>query len=275
MPPLDGRRIALLESRKSAELAVLVRRLGGTPVVAPTVREAPHLEEVARFVDALLTRRQSFVIFQTGAGALHLLSEAERRGQLPDVLAALLETTIVCRGPKPVAAIKRYGLTPTIMSERPHTTREVLEGLADRPLDGVQVLLVHYGERNAALAAALEARGARLQEVFPYEWSLPDDVAPIEDLVRDVIGHRVDAVLFTSQVQCRHLFQVADTLGLAGPLADSLNRDVVVGAIGPVSAEALRQVGVVPDVLPGAANMPSLITAIADYFELTGPADAV
>ena len=58
-------------------------------------------------------------------------------------------------------------------------------------------------------------------------------------------------------------------MGLAEGLALSLNHDIVVGAVGPVCASALKRAGVTPDVIPSSPNMPSLITAIADYFELT------
>jgi hypothetical protein len=56
----------------------------------------------------------------------------------------------------------------------------------------------------------------------------------------------------------------------AGELTRALNADIVVGAIGPVCAHALRQLGVTPDVMPAASNTASLITAVADYFDLIG-----
>ncbi|HVY46659.1 MAG TPA: uroporphyrinogen-III synthase, partial [Minicystis sp.] len=36
-----GLEVALFESRRAAEIASLVRRFGGVPVAAPTIREAP------------------------------------------------------------------------------------------------------------------------------------------------------------------------------------------------------------------------------------------
>lgn len=128
-------------------------------------------------------------------------------------------------------------------------------------------MLVHYGERNRAVADMLRSRGARLKEVCPYEFMLPDDLAPITGVVRDVLAHRVDAVLFTNRVQCRHLFQVAAEMSQAEGLAMTLNQDVVVGAVGPVCARALTKAGVTPNVVPNASNMPSLIQAVAKFFE--------
>jgi hypothetical protein len=76
------------------------------------------------------------------------------------------------------------------------------------------------------------------------------------------------------QIQCRHLFEIAADMGLTEGLILSLNRDIVVGAVGPVCAQTLRGHGVVPDVMPASPSMPALITAVAGYFELTqGPSE--
>ena len=52
-----------------------------------------------------------------------------------------------------------------------------------------------------------------------------------------------------------------------------LNQDVIVGAIGPVCAAALRAGGVIPDVMPASPNSASLVGAVADYFDLTTDAE--
>jgi uroporphyrinogen-III synthase len=269
MSTLSGRRIALLESRLSHEIATLVHRLGGVPITAPAMDEVPCHNDFNVFIDGLAGRRFSLAIFLTGTGTLTLLGEAHRRGRLNEALAALRQTTIACRGAKPLAALKRHGLRAQITTGRPHTSRELMSALATVDVKDRGVVLVHYGERNVEIAESLRSRGARLDEVCPYEWTLPEDLGPITAVVRDAIAHRLDAVLFTSQVQCRHLFQVAAEMGQLEGLALSLNRDIVVGAVGPVCASALKKVGVTPDVIPASPNMPSLITAVADYFELT------
>jgi uroporphyrinogen-III synthase len=268
MPSLHGTRVALLESRMSTELAELVRRLGGVPVAAPSVREVPREAETAAFVDELASRRFGVVIFQTGVGATALFREAEKHGRLQDVVAALADVVIVCRGPKPTAAVRRYGLTPTVVPQKPFTTKEVLEVMADVDLTSREVALVHYGERNAALADALRARGARLAEACPYEWALPEDIEPLRALVRNPAG-LADALAVTSQIQVRHLFKVATELGLAKELAAALNEDIIVAAVGPVCADALKEAGVTPDVQPADPKMGPLLTALADYVELT------
>ena len=92
-------------------------------------------------------------------------------------------------------------------------------------------------------------------------------------LVRELLEDRIDAVAFTNQIQVRHLFQVAAEMNLADRLKEKLSRgDTVVAAVGPVCAEALQALGVTPDVIPARPKMGPMITALAEYFELTDEA---
>jgi uroporphyrinogen-III synthase len=269
MAGFGGRRIALLEARMSDEVAALVRRLGGNPDSVPAVREVVRPGEAGPFLDALLAGRLSIVIFLTGAGASALLREAARLERLDATLNALRSATIICRGPKPVAVMRRHEVPVHVTAAEPFTTQDLLRALEPIALEHTRVGLVHYGEKNVALSTALAARGAQLEELFLYEWELPEDVDGLKRLVGEIIGGRVDAVAFTSQIQCRHLFKIADDLGESARLAQSLNADVIVAAVGPVCAEALQALGVTPDVIPSRPKMGPMIAALAEYFELT------
>ncbi|MBI3401609.1 MAG: uroporphyrinogen-III synthase [Acidobacteria bacterium] len=270
MPTLKGARVALLEARMTGELSDLVRRLGGVPHAVPALREAPTPEQVPLFIDALSTGRLSVVIFLTGVGVTALFREAERLGRLDETLTGLRVTTNACRGPKPVAALRRHDVPVQIAAAEPYTTGALLDALSGVDLRGKGVALVHYGERNQALADALTSRSARLEEWCLYEWLMPEDRAPLAGLVRELIDERIDAIAFTSQIQWRHLFRVATDLGESSALVEVLNRHTIVAAIGPVCASALRACGVTPDILPAHSKMGSLIVALADYVELTG-----
>ncbi len=87
-------------------------------------------------------------MFLTGAGATALFREADRQGRLPFLLESLSRATLVCRGPKPSAALKRVGLAATVSAADPYTSREVVEALDHIDLRDIEVTLLHYGERN-------------------------------------------------------------------------------------------------------------------------------
>ena len=273
MRALDGRTVAILESRKAEDLAAMVARLGGTPVLAPAVRERPTGYDAGPLLTQIAQGRFPVAVVLTGAALTALLTEAERRGVLDPVRAAFATMTLACRGPKPLAALKRYGLSASLSTTRPHTSRELLEVLSTISLEAAAVVLLHYGERNPAISDALRTRGAQVEDVCMYEWALPEDVTPLEDLVRRICtaNPAIDALLVTSQVQLRFLLEIARRTNLATALTEALNAHVVVGAVGPVCADALRAAGVIPDVMPAAPNSASLVGALADYFELTDP----
>jgi uroporphyrinogen-III synthase len=269
---LDGVRVALLESRMSGELAQLVRRRGGIVRSAPAVREAPVecAGIVADFVSRLETSARRVHVFLTGAGATVLFQEAERQGQLPSVIESMKRGTVVCRGPKPAAALKRYGISATVSAKSPYTSHELLEVMAAIDLVDTEVTIVHYGERNGALAAALMMRGAVLNELCVYEWRLPDDIGPLQDLARSIARREVDAVIFTSQVQWKHLLHVASDLGVADGVIGALSTDVVVATVGPICSGALVEAGVHPHVVPDSPKMGPLVAALAQYYVHTG-----
>jgi uroporphyrinogen-III synthase len=269
MRTLRGRTVALLESRQRDQLAGLIIRFGGVPVLAPAVREVPNLVDAGPIITRLIDRHYPIVIAFTGVGVTALLAEAERRGLGEDVRRALASVTIVCRGPKPQAALKRAGLTASLSTATPHTSNELLETLGATNLAQVPVIVLHYGERHVAFTDALTRRGAHVDDLCLYEYALPEDVAPLHSVVRRMIAGEIDALLVTSQIQFRFLIEIATRAGLVEPLVQALNEQVIVAAIGPVCATALRAGGVIPDVLPGVPNSAALVSAVAEYFELT------
>jgi uroporphyrinogen-III synthase len=270
---LKGVRVALLESRMGREMAELIRRYGGIPGQVPSVRESPLdcTEAVAGLLRLLEAPQRRIFVFLTGAGAAALFHEVDRQGRLQFLLESLSRATIVCRGPKPTAALKRVGLAPTVSATDPYTSREVLDALSHIHLNGAHVTIVHYGERNAALAGQFQARGARVHELCLYEWLMPDDIQPMRDLIRRVIAREVDAVVFTSQIQARHLLSVARAIQAADQLIDALNRNVIVAAVGPICQAALVDAGVTPHVVPDNPKMVPMITALAEYCSARGP----
>jgi uroporphyrinogen-III synthase len=127
------------------------------------------------------------------------------------------------------------------------------------------VALLHYGERNAPLAEAVLGRGAWLEEICLYEWQLPEDLEPLKALIGEIISGRVDAVAFTSQIQVRHLFQIAAEMEKSEQLREALKGKTVVAAVGPTCAAAIESFGVLPQIVPQPPKMGQMVLALADY----------
>ncbi len=265
-PNFAGLRVAALESRRAEEITNLIRKFGGEPVVAPSMREVgtPSNRDAIDFANRLMTGGIDVVLFLTGTGVRHLMSQLERQVDRQRFLATLSDVVTIARGPKPAAALKELGLTPTHRTTEPHTWREVL-ALTDRhvPLANQVVAMQEYGVPNASLVAGLEARGARVVALKVYRWELPEDTGPLEQLARSIANGEIDVLLFTSSHQAVNLLRIAERLQLAEELNGRLQQTII-ASVGPDTSETLRELGLSVDLQPEHPQMGQLVAAAAE-----------
>lgn len=270
MTPLDGMRIATLEARMSDALASLISRRGGEPICVPAVREAQMdcAADVAHLIDKLESNLLDIIVFQTGVGARALFREAEKQGRYDSLLDALHNITTVCRGPKPTAALKQAGVHISLGIHAPYTTHELIFALDSLSPCGKRIMVLQYGERNATLLSALRERSATVDDICLYEWLLPQDTTPMRTLIHQMLCGDIDIIAFTSQVQIRHLYRVAEAEGISQQtLSDALNTQTIVAVVGPTCAAALNAVGVTPDIQPTHPKMGHMVNTLVEYVE--------
>lgn len=264
--------IGLLEARMSRELSRLVEKHGGSPICVPALREVPGSPEATRgAIEGLLEGRHDTVIFMTGVAASLLFEAAEQQGLRQELVGSLQRVTTVARGPKPTAALRGFGVPPTITAREPFTSAELIDALSALPLEGRPVLLFHHGERSATLAETLRARQVVLSECFLYRWLLPEDTRGLEGLVGSIVSREVDALVVTCQVQFRNLYEVARSLSLASALVDALRGGVVVAAMGPTCQATLQVHGVPVHVMPEVPKMGPLIRSLMLHLMQAAP----
>lgn len=264
-PTLQGLRVVAFESRRAAEMAELIRRHGGEPIVAPSMREVPLSENTAalEFLRGLEAGAIDIVVFMTAVGLRTLVAAVAAEWARERVAAALGRATLVARGSKPVAALRELGLQPQLTVPEPNTWREVLATLdAGLAIAGKRIAVQEYGVPNEELIAALERRGAAVSRVTVYRWALPEDTGPLRAAVGALCTGTIDIALFTSGPQVDHLFQVAAGEEGAERLRAAFAR-VLIASIGPVCSETLRQHELSPDLEPAHPKMGHLVAEVA------------
>jgi uroporphyrinogen-III synthase len=247
---LQGRTVALAEGRQLEELTHLLEKEGARPLPCPLVNilDAPDRAAVAAWLRDLAAGQFAWVIFMTGEAWRRLLPIAEQEGMREAVLAGLRAARLVCRGPKPVQALREVGLTP-YLTVQPPTTEGVLAALRRQELRGQTVGLTLYGQPNKPLEEFLEEAGAIVRPVLPYVYAPAADEERVVDLIHQLDAGAVDAIIFTSSPQVERLFEVATARSLKVALQRGLARTCV-AAVGPVVAEDLHQHGVKVSVCP-------------------------
>jgi uroporphyrinogen-III synthase len=265
-PALTGLVVLALESRRATEIAELIRRHGGTPLIAPALREVP-LDENQPAFDFLAQLEQAaidVVILLTGVGTRTLAAAIEPRCARDRFAALLRRAKLVARGPKPVAVLREFGLTPAVTIPEPNTWREILATLdRDLPVRGLRVAVQEYGAPNPELCDGLRQRGATVAAVPVYRWALPEDTEPLRTAVAELAAGRVDIALFTSATQVQHLALIANQEGVDAARLRALFQRVLIASIGPVCSAALRAHGLPPDIEPEHPKMGHLVAAAA------------
>ena len=252
---LSGLRVLALESRRAGEMAKLIAAYGGKGTVAPSMREIPlesNTEAIA-FAHTLAEGGFDMMIFLTGVGTRALARVVQTVYPIERFAESLRRIPIVARGPKPVGALKELGVPVTLAVPEPNTWRDLLRALDEKrdslPLAGRRVAVQEYGVSNPDLLAGLAERGAQITRVPVYQWALPEDTGPLRAAVKAIVDGEIDVAVFTTSVQIVHLLQVAREMNLEQQVREGLAR-IVVGSIGPVTSEELREQGVTPDFEP-------------------------
>jgi uroporphyrinogen-III synthase len=266
---LAGLRVLSLESRRAPEMARLIENYGGRAIVAPSMREIP-LEsntEALAFARTLAANGFDMLIFLTGVGTRALARVVETIYPLEQFAAALRRITVVARGPKPVAALKELGVPVTIAVPEPNTWRDLLRVLDEKsdiaPLNGRRVAVQEYGASNSELLAGLADRGALVTRVPVYQWALPEDTGPLRAAAQAMARGEIDVALFTTSIQIAHLLRVAREMNLEQELRRSFAR-ILVGSIGPITSEELREQGLSADFEPAHPKMGFLVNEAAE-----------
>jgi uroporphyrinogen-III synthase len=246
-------------------MAELIRRYGGQPIVAPSMREVPLSENRAaiEFLPEVEAGKFDMLILMTGVGTRTLNQALLTQYTQEQIIAALRKPRLVARGPKPVAALKELGLEPAITVPEPNTWREVLAALdADTTIHGKQIAVQEYGIPNAELVAGLEQRGATVKTIAVYRWALPEDLAPLRGAIETLLRGDAQVALFTNGAQVEHLFRVATKQKLDDKLRIAC-KALVIGSVGPICTQVLQEFGLKPDIEPEHPKMGSLIAEVA------------
>jgi uroporphyrinogen-III synthase len=261
--PFDGLRVVSFESRRATEMAELIRKQGGNPFVAPSMREAPieNNSEAFEFAERLFRGGFDLMIFLTGVGTRALNKVLASRYPEEKFAEALRGIVVAARGPKPLAALRELKVPVAVTAPEPNTWHELLAALEGQT--GRRIAMQEYGKSNTELLDALRARGAEVTPVRVYQWDLPEDLAPLREAVHRIADGQADVAMFTTSIQLPHLYRIAAEEGLQDQMQQGL-RAMAIASIGPTTTETLEEFGLQPDITPSHPKMGFLVKETAE-----------
>lgn len=264
---LLGCTVLLPVDRRSGELSAALERHGARVRVAPALTIVPHVddEELISQTRALVDDPPDVVVATTGVGFRAWMETADEAG-LHDALAPVLDAArIVARGPKARGAIQQAGFEADWVAES-ETSAELRDFLVAEGMDGLHVAVQHHGSGADGLDEAFEAAGARVTSLTIYRWGPPPDPEVVAASTQQVARGEIDAVLFTSAPAAREWILAAERAdALEGVVSRAARGQVLVAAVGPITAGPLIEAGI-PPLIPDRGRLGALVRAVVTYY---------
>lgn len=260
--PLRGRKIVVTRAAEQAtELVERFERLGAEVVLLPTV--ALRDPEDWAPLDRELERLTEFdwLIF-TSQNAVRYFSRRCRELGLSSSSAQSSGPRVAAVGPATSEAAAREGLRVDYVAKR-HSGESLAEELK-AAVAGCRVLLPRSDSARGDLPAALRAAGADVVEVIAYRTVEPDELK--SEALKRIMHGEADVVTFASPSAFQNF---ADETGIEE--LGRMTSHCVIAALGPVTAQAIRETGVPVGIEAKESTSAGLVEAIEKYFTSNAP----
>jgi uroporphyrinogen-III synthase len=253
VPPLTNKRILITRTRHQAsELATQLEALGATPITIPTIEIVPPNSFAA--LDAALTclRTYDWLLFTSAnaVDAFHRRAQFLHLTQLPKHIAVI--------GPATLRAANAIGLTVDLVPPQ-YTAESLAEALLPEA-PGKSFLLPRAAEARDILPEILRAAGATVTIAEAYRNQTPPDSIPALQHLFSAPENYPDAITFTSASTATNLFALLEAANLTLP------PNLTLASIGPITSQALRDLGHEPTVEAAEPTIPALVQSLATHF---------
>ena len=262
MAHLAGQTILITRAAEQAgELARLIERRGGVPILFPTIAIRPpeSWQECDLAIGAL--PEYDGIIFTSANGVKYFFGRCAHHG----LAAGDLRSKLICVvGEQTRRAAYRAGLTVTTMPEK-YSALDLAAAVGDESLKGKRYLFPRSDLGDDALVDNFRRRRAHVKSVVVYRTVRPDPEG--FDRVRSMLLRgEINVVAFTSPSTFGNFasFFSADEIDQLRPLTR-------IAAIGPATAAAIKQSRMAVDIFTEQASVASLVESICRYFAPASP----
>ena len=258
--PLSGKCVAVTRPREqSVEFVDLLNAMGAKTIEVPTIEFAPPTNRKA-LDDACNTANTfDWIVFTSTKGVEAFM---ERFIALENDIQSLKHIRFCAVGPATAAKLTDYQLSVSAVPKE-HRGEAVAKLLNDY-VRGTRVLLPRADLAGTNLPDALRHAGADVHDVIAYR------TIPVQSKRHDVhtmlIEKQIDVITFTSASTVRNFVAM-----VGGGSVPELLTHTLIAAIGPVTADAARSLGMNVAIVPKKHTVSALVEAIAAYFKITDP----
>ena len=251
--PLFGKRLLLTRpAEQSEEFAARALARGIEPILAPTIEiEAP--EDPTPANDAIEgLDGYAWVLFTSRNGVDACFARLHAPGR---DARAFGHARVAAIGAKTAERLAEYGVRADLVPKT-YVAEELAVELLHRARPASRILLYRAHDARDVLPSVLAAEGMQVDDVAAYRTRFAHDPHFAEKAAR------AEMIAFTSASTVRgYIDQFSDT---AAALESACGK--IVGAIGPIAAEAARSLGFHVDLVADVATTDALLDAFEAFF---------
>ena len=250
MHTLHNKRILITRTRHQAsDLAAQLEALGASPILIPTIEIVPP--ETYAPLDAALAQLEAFdwLLF-TSANAVEVFAERRVANPIPKKIAVI--------GPATAKAVQGIGLHVDLIP--PLYVAESLAESLTLEASGKRFLLIRAAEARDVLPEALTQAGAHVTIAEAYRNRIPPESIPALQQLFASHATYPHAITFTSASTARNLVNLLEAANLTLPPS------ITLASIGPITSQALRDLGLNPSLEAPEPTIPALIQTLAHFF---------
>ncbi|HEY6903126.1 MAG TPA: uroporphyrinogen-III synthase [Candidatus Acidoferrales bacterium] len=256
--PLAGKRIVITRAPEQAPTFVRALNAAGADVtILPCIDFVPPGDWSA--VDSALSRLPQFDwIAFTSQNTVRFFSRRARELNLAPLDLRASGPKIAALGTATAEVAGREGLPPDFIASTARSGSEFVAAFASRAR-GAKVLLPASDQAGDRIAEALRAVGADVTSVVAYRTCMPESLDG--EAVARIRREGADLIFFGSPSAVRNFVHMVnrDTL-------DCLMENSAFGAIGPTTAQAIRDAGIEVGFESPQPNTSDIIQAMTHYF---------
>lgn len=243
----EGPRLAVFrpDDQRILDAVSYLESRGCTPIADPLLEIVP--------TDASPRSDAEYVIITSKTGVDRLVTVGW--DQQDAILCAIGEAT--------ATALQSAGYSVDIVPAE-YTSTGLVQTL-DGSIDGKRVEVARSDHGSDRLLDGMIDAGGYVHETVLYRLDRPADAGVSTEAAAD---GTLDGVLFTSSLTVEHFLAAARERDIEGAVRSNL-ADIVVGAIGPPTAETAADHGITIDVVPDDARFEPLADAVIAAIEGT------
>jgi uroporphyrinogen-III synthase len=267
-PSLKGKTVAITRPAGQAEEAgKLIEQKGGIPYYIPAIeiKGLSNPATVKKFIAELCAGQVDYVILMSTNGVKHLFNATEGLKQNRQLHEGLAKAFVIAVGPKTAEAMKEYHMRVDLVPQK-YSSEGLLEVLKEKDVKGKKIRIPRTSNATPTLTDTLRVMGADVEEIYVYESGLPVDEALKTKFYDDLTNGRIHALVFGSGLSAKNIFKMLTEKAPMDQLRRIVRDKVTTVAIGPTTAEALKEMDVKVDVVPKDYLFEEALEALALYW---------